>query len=226
MTDLFETPVLVTGFNRPDLLEVILKRLSIAKAANVYISIVGPNEVNHDDTKKVFDCQKLAKEFNRLTPDRNRFSDSNLGCGKGMVKAIDWFFSNVPEGIILEDDIEFDSNFLTCMQYLLNAHRSDKYIGSVTGFNPLGFDELIRCMGSQVDYYLHPFFSSWGWPLGVTAGKISNTILLIGEKYIPHQSYSDLAELQEYVIGRKDLTASRLVKETLGIFNIYLCNSR
>jgi hypothetical protein len=161
--DSFETPILVTAFNRPDLLEAMLKRLSAAKATNVYISIDGANWLNHEESYKVLDCQKLAMEFNKSVPNRNQFSDLNLGCGKGMVKAIDWFFRNVREGIILEDDIEFDSSFLNCMQLLLNTYRTNRNIGSVTGFNPLGVDEIQRILGTETNYYLHPFFSSWGW---------------------------------------------------------------
>ena len=32
------------------------------------------------------------------------FSDKNLGCRLGVTRAINWFFENVDEGIILEDD--------------------------------------------------------------------------------------------------------------------------
>ena len=33
-----------------------------------------------------------------------RFLDANLGCRKAVSSAIDWFFDEVEEGIILEDD--------------------------------------------------------------------------------------------------------------------------
>ena len=33
-----------------------------------------------------------------------QISESNLGCKVGVVRAINWFFNNVQEGIILEDD--------------------------------------------------------------------------------------------------------------------------
>jgi hypothetical protein len=163
MTSLFETPILVTGFNRPDLLENLLRSLSLAKATTVYISVDGARVGNHEESSKVLAYQNLASDFNLLTPNRNQFLETNSGCGKGMVKAIDWFFRNVREGIILEDDIEFDSSFLNCMQLLLNTYRTNRNIGSVTGFNPLGVDEIQRILGTETDYYLHPFFSSWGW---------------------------------------------------------------
>jgi len=163
MTSSFETPILVTGFNRPDLLENLLRSLSLAKVTTVYISLDGARVGNHEDSSKVLACRNLALEFNSLTPNRNQFLETNFGCGKGMVSAIDWFFRNVREGIILEDDIEFDSGFLNCMQLFLNTYRTNRNIGSVTGFNPLGVDEIQRILGSETDYYLHPFFSSWGW---------------------------------------------------------------
>lgn len=51
------------------------------------------------------------------------FRDENLGCKRAVSSAIDWFFSHVEEGIILEDDCVPDQSFFPFCQELLERYR-------------------------------------------------------------------------------------------------------
>jgi hypothetical protein len=160
---MFSRPILVTGFNRPDLLELVLDKLTFANCSNVYIAIDGPRESFELDMPKVLACRELAESFNSLNPERNRLLQSNLGCGLAMSSAIDWFFDNVEEGIIIEDDIDFDISFLETMDFLLSKLSDDLEVGSITGLNPISSLLPPEMLADEDSFISHPFFSSWGW---------------------------------------------------------------
>lgn len=160
---MFNRAILVTGFNRPDLLELVLDKLTFANCSNVYIAIDGPRESFEVDKPNVIACRELAESFNSLNPDRNRLLQSNLGCGRAMSSAIDWFFDNVEEGIIIEDDIDFDISFLETMDYLLTKLYDDPEVGSITGLNPISASLPRVMLDDENSFISHPFFSSWGW---------------------------------------------------------------
>lgn len=160
---MFKRAILVTGFNRPDLLKFVLKKLSAAECVNVFIAIDGPRLSVSDDLDKVLACRELASGFNKANPERNRFLKSNLGCGLAMSSALDWFFKRVDSGIVLEDDIDFSSSFLETMDYLLSTLKDNAQIGSITGLNPISTLLPIDFFDHENSYISHNFFSSWGW---------------------------------------------------------------
>ena len=63
------------------------------------------------------------------------FHKENLGCGLGPLTAINWFFENVEEGIILEDDCVPDQSFFYFCQELLEYYRNNKKIMHISGDN-------------------------------------------------------------------------------------------
>jgi hypothetical protein len=160
---LFSRPILVTGFNRPDLLDLVLKKLELLECTDVFISIDGPRANFPSDFAKVLECKKIAIKFNANFPERNQLMDSNLGCGLAMKSAIDWFFANVEAGIIIEDDIEFGLPFLVTMDFLLSELKNDLSIGSVTGLNPISTYMSPVNQIRDINFIGHRFFSSWGW---------------------------------------------------------------
>jgi hypothetical protein len=161
--ELFDRPILVTGFNRPDLLKLVLEKLKKANCTKVFIAIDGPRADIESDFAKVAECQAIASVFNARNLDRNRLLESNLGCGLAMSSAIDWFFDKVDAGIIIEDDIDFGESFLQTMDYLLSELKDDNRVGSVTGLNPISKCLPSSTHGSDNSFIMHRFFSSWGW---------------------------------------------------------------
>jgi hypothetical protein len=160
---LFDRPILVTGFNRPDLLELVLEKLKLYNCSSVFISIDGPRVGNTSDYSRVLACREIARKFNAEDPGKNRLLETNMGCGLGIYSAIEWFFSQVEAGIIIEDDIDFGFSFLSTMDYLLSELRDDASVGSVTGLNPITALLPIDVQMRENGFIAHSFFSSWGW---------------------------------------------------------------
>ncbi len=163
VTELFDRAILVTGFNRPDLLKLVLEKISRANCTKVFIAIDGPRMGIESDFAKVKECREIASNFNAGNQDRNRLLHSNLGCGLAMSSAIDWFFEHVDAGIILEDDIDFNESFLQTMDYLLSELQDDTRVGSITGLNPISKYFSSKATDFNCSFFMHSFFSSWGW---------------------------------------------------------------
>lgn len=56
----------------------------------------------------------------------------------GYINSVNWFFDEVEEGIILEEDILPHPDFFRFCEYFLKMYRHDKRVFHISGFNPLG----------------------------------------------------------------------------------------
>ncbi len=96
----------------------------------------------------------LVNEARSLTLIR----DENLGCKKAVYEAINWFFENESEGIILEDDLLPSQSFFWYCQELLDYYRDDNRIMHIGGSNfQFGRNR------SPYDYYFSRYAHVWGW---------------------------------------------------------------
>jgi hypothetical protein len=152
-----KTPVLLIAFNRPELTRRVLDQIRKVKPEKLYLAVDGPRKGKSDDTEKCEDVKKLAEQINWPCEVKTLFSDKNLGCKLGPYSAIKWFFENVKEGIILEDDVLPDVSFFYFCQDLLNYYRDDARIGTISGNN---FQEGMEINDS---YCFSIYSQTWGW---------------------------------------------------------------
>ena len=128
-------PVLLMGFNRPDTMAVVLERLREFQPVQLFLAIDGPRRDRPGEEEKVRQCRELVDEIDWECDVRTLFQEENLGCGLGVSMAISWFFDNVEEGIILEDDIVPDPTFFGFCAELLERYRDDQRIFAISGCN-------------------------------------------------------------------------------------------
>lgn len=155
----FATPILLIAFSRPDTVSAVIDSMRLVKPAQVYVACDGPRlEIpgEHDlcrETRAIIDSSiDWPCEIHRLYRNENR------GCRHGPVEAIDWFFSQVEEGIILEDDVVPSVDFYYFCQDLLAHYRSDDRIGAIGG-NALAPSKV----NSADSYVFSKFIQAWGW---------------------------------------------------------------
>ena len=86
------------------------------------------------------------------------YRDINKGCRIGVSEAISWFFKNVTEGIILEDDCIPHPEFFTFTEILINYYRNNNKVWTISGNNFQ--DGKWRGDGS---YYFSSHPHCWGW---------------------------------------------------------------
>lgn len=151
-------PVLFLVFNRPATTKKVWNRIRMHRPTRIYIAADGPRPNNVDDIEK---CKKVREIINNIDwkCDVNRLNrEKNLGCKKAVSSAIDWFFENEKEGIILEDDTLPNLSFFQFAADMLDKYKDDKKIMHITGGNFLGNEVKI-----DTSYYFSKYIHIWGW---------------------------------------------------------------
>lgn len=148
--------ILLLTFNRSKMFEALLESIP-AGAGSLYVSCDGSREGNVNDTHQISIIKEIVEKYTK-NPIKTQFLDNNHGCKNGVIAGINWFFDNVPEGIILEDDIQYTPEFFAFADYSLNEFRADQRIGMICGTSLLP---------ANSEYFIEPFCaqfpSVWGW---------------------------------------------------------------
>jgi hypothetical protein len=155
----FDVPVLVLGFNRPDRVRLLIERLRTVKPERIFFAVDGPRTHVEEDRKLVAETQSLVDQFNWGCEVLTHFQESNLGCAEGVTAGINWFFTQVSEGVILEDDVIPSESFFQYSAELLEKFRSDQRVWCICGSNRLPATEL----STEFSYRFSAVPQVWGW---------------------------------------------------------------
>ena len=132
---MLNTPILLITFNRPDHTRQTLQRILEARPRDLYIFQDGARKGNANDALK---CQQVRDVINELVAEykakhssslltlHSYFSEANLGCGAGPMTGISWFFDNVEQGIVMEDDCLAHPDFFPYCEELLNKFKKQE----------------------------------------------------------------------------------------------------
>lgn len=162
MTD---TPVLLLVFNRPEPTRQVFEAIRAAKPARLFVAADGPR-ADRQGEKEL--CEQVRIIVNTIDWDcdvKLLFRDHNLGCGKGVSGAINWFFEQVDEGIILEDDCVPHPDFFSFCSELLQRYRNNTQI-YVIGGNNFSKDSYL-----DDSYHFSAYGHIWGWATWKRAWK-------------------------------------------------------
>lgn len=154
-----DVPVLILGFNRPDRVSQLIERLRVVQPRRIFFAVDGPRESRQGDQELVAQTRNLASKFDWGCEVHTLFQEVNLGCARGVTTGIDWFFSHVSEGIILEDDVLPDPSFFPFCSELLDKYRDNPKVWCISGSNRLPSSH-------HSDTYSYRFSSIpqvWGW---------------------------------------------------------------
>lgn len=141
---MFSTPILLITFNRPNHTRQVLAEILKQEPQSLYVCQDGAREGNENDRVK---CQEVQDVVSELTaayavghPDftlHTLYQKKNLGCGPGPAAGISWFFDNVEQGIIMEDDCLPSETLMAFEAELLEKYKDDERISIITGTNAL-----------------------------------------------------------------------------------------
>lgn len=163
-----QTPVLFIVFNRPSTTRQVFDAIRKAKPRKLFIAADGPRENIPGELEKCLETRTIATTIDWECDVTTLFREKNLGCGKGPANAITWFFSQVEEGIILEDDCLPSPDFFPFCSQLLEKYRFDSRVMQIGGNN------LKQWTTGDEDYSY--FFSNhnyiWGWATWRRAWKL------------------------------------------------------
>lgn len=153
-----DVPVLLIPFRRPAKIKRLIEALALVKPKYIYILGDGPRPNNPEETKLVAEVRRIATDIPWKCTIYTHFKETNVGLTPNVVEGIDWFFSQVPMGIILEDDCIPDPSFFSFCAELLEHYKDDTRIMHISGNNFQ--DGIKRGDGS---YYFSHYSNSWGW---------------------------------------------------------------
>jgi len=156
---MLNTPVLFLVFNRPESTRKTFQMIRKAAPSKLYVAADGPRKEVAGELKKCNDVRQVVQEgIDWECEVFYLFQESNLGCGKAIQQAINWFFDAEEMGIILEDDcVPNDSFFPFCSEML----ERYKYSSDVFHINGSNFQYGIQRGVSS--YYFSSLVHVWGW---------------------------------------------------------------
>ena len=154
----FKMPILFLVFNRPDFTRRVFERIRSVKPVKLFIAADGSREGVVSDKENCESVRAIVKEIDWPSDVRTLFRAQNLGCKRAVSGAIDWFFENVEEGIILEDDCLPDMTFFRYCEELLAKYRYDTSVMVISGTN-LQFGNK----RTKYSYYFSKHLHVWGW---------------------------------------------------------------
>lgn len=160
---MFNTPILLITFNRPEHTRRVLERILEANPQDLYVFQDGAREGNEADLQKCTQVREVIESLTKNTGTQLHtfFSEKNLGCGPGPATGISWFFDNVEQGLIFEDDCMPSPTIFAFYEELLNRYKDDERISIITGTNALS-----RWKSRRHDYI---FAKSGGMTMGCWA---------------------------------------------------------
>lgn len=152
-----KSPILFLIFNRPDTTRVVFDAIRKAKPPRLYVAADGPRANRAAEAEACLQARSVLDLVDWPCEVQTLFRDHNLGCQQAVSSAIDWFFEQEEEGVILEDDIVPAPGFFGYCDAALDCYRHEPKVMMVAGYNPLG---------ANVDSS-ESFFSEsptiWGW---------------------------------------------------------------
>ena len=153
-----KSPVLFLIFNRPDTTRQVFEAIRAARPPRLYVAADGPRSSRSGEAEKCEEARQIATAVDWDCEVKTIFREGNLGCKYAVAGALDWFFEQENEGIILEDDcLPTQSFFLFCDQ-MLQRYRDDARVFLVSGYN-----KQQKWNTSHGDYFFSNYGGIWGW---------------------------------------------------------------
>lgn len=161
-----DTPVLFLVFNRPDVTEQTFARIRIAQPRQLFIAADGPRGHAESDAAKCREVREIIGRIDWKCDARFLLRENNLGCGKAVGSAIDWFFEHVDRGIILEDDCWPSLDFFVYMEAVLARYSGVDRVMMASGCS---FQNGAR--RTPHSYFFSRCCHMWGWGTWRSAWK-------------------------------------------------------
>ncbi|MEO6719100.1 MAG: hypothetical protein ABIN67_02000 [Ferruginibacter sp.] len=171
---MFETPILLLVFNRPTETRLVFDAIRKVSPAHLYIAADGPRKDKEGEKELCDRVKQIVAQVDWDCEVKTLLREQNLGCRKAVSEAISWFFTNVEQGIILEDDCLPDQSFFPYCAQLLEKYKDDENVISIGGTN-LGYK-----FSGDHSYAFSRFMNMWGW---ATWRRSSNIVDYSMEKW-------------------------------------------
>lgn len=167
-----DTPILFIIFNRPEHTQKVFEQIRKQQPKSLFIAADGPRLSNKHDVQLCDETRKIVSNIDWECNVQTLFHEKNLGCGLAPATAISWFFTQVDEGIILEDDCIPNQSFFGYCKNLLQKYKYNDEVMMICGtsYQPKPLDNN--------SYYFSKYPHVWGWATWKSAWEKYNFYLL------------------------------------------------
>ena len=148
------TPVLFLIFNKPDATRQVFSRIRKAKPLKLYIVHDGDLYQEKESL-----CREIIASVDWDCEVFNLPVDKYAQYDQVVKQAINWFFDNEPEGIILEDNCLPADSFFGFCSVMLERYRNNERVGHISGSN----FQKGRSRGDGDYYFSSLTHNVWGW---------------------------------------------------------------
>lgn len=135
-------PILLIGFNRPDVMRQSFEYIRNAKPAKLYIAIDGPRQEKKGEDVLVEEVRRIVKDVDWDCETHYRFNDQNRGAELTVSSAVSWALDKEEYVIVLEDDIIAPISFLRFAEEMLIRYKNTDNLYMISGgqFSPIEMD--------------------------------------------------------------------------------------
>jgi hypothetical protein len=154
----FDTPILFIIFNRPDTTKRVFAEIIKYKPSQLFIAADGSRMDKAGEKEKCEETRRITENIDWPCEVKRLYRNKNLGCKLAVSGAIDWFFKNVEEGIILEDDCLPNASFFNFCKEMLRLYKHDNKVMCISGDNFLPQE-----MQKKDEYHFSKYIHIWGW---------------------------------------------------------------
>lgn len=151
-------PVLLIGYNRPDLIMERAEEILRWETSKIFISVDGPK--NSDEQIQTIEIRKRLYKYESDPRVKLIFREKNYGLREHLPTAIDEVLINNEAVVIIEDDIKFSETFYLDLCNSLKKY-GQRYM-TIGGFSSVP----VRIPFLSNRWRETKYFSAWGW--GVT----------------------------------------------------------
>ena len=136
----------------------MLAELERARVSELYVASDGPRPGNAVDVERCGQVRALIDEVDWPVNVHRLFRESNVGLDEAMVSSIDWFFTHVEAGAVLEDDCIPAPEWFPFAREILDRFADVPRVMQVSALN----------MADAEHYTDHSYFFAevghiWGW---------------------------------------------------------------
>lgn len=153
-----KVPVLLIGFNRPDVIEQNVQRILSVHPSKLYIAIDGPRPGRTDDIENVQKVRDVVKNIQFDGEIHYLLHEENLGCNGNVTSGISWVLEKEEYVIVVEDDVMTSKSFFSFLEDMLIRYKDEENIAMVSGCNyhPIS-------LPNNEDYCFAQTGHIWGW---------------------------------------------------------------
>lgn len=155
---MFKTPILLIIFNRPKTTKIIFNEIRTQKPLHLFIAADGPRTFKDGEELLCKKAREVTENIDWKCKVHRLYRKNNLGCGKAVSGAINWFFDNVENGIVLEDDCLPNKTFYSFASKMLEKYKNEINIMHISG------DNFLKEQDQDKDIHLSSNYPHvWGW---------------------------------------------------------------